>query len=98
MILSRRLFSRHATPSILSPALIWKQEMAAQIEHLSKQRDAARNEVDMAQDTARNYYARMVKAEAERSHLQTTMVEASDSLGSFDWLTPLRTVIDLCSS
>lgn len=98
VMLSRRLYSRHATPSMLSPALIWKQDMAAQIEQLSKQRDAARNEVDMAQDTARNYYARMVKAEAERSHLQTSMVEASDSPGSFDLLISLRTVIDLCSS
>lgn len=49
--------------------------MVANIEQLTQQRDAARNELDMARDTARTYYQKMVQAEAEKSQMKTTMVD-----------------------
>jgi len=48
--------------------------LLASVEHLTQQRDAAKNELDMARDTARTYYQRMVQAESEKSQLKTTMV------------------------
>ncbi|KIX06199.1 uncharacterized protein Z518_04173 [Rhinocladiella mackenziei CBS 650.93] len=49
------------------------EELLTTIEKLTKERDAAKNELDMAQDTARTYYQRMMQAEAEKSRLQTSM-------------------------
>lgn len=46
----------------------------AQVEQLTHERDAAKGELGMAQDTARTYYQRMVQAESEKSHIQTSMV------------------------
>ncbi|EHY54563.1 hypothetical protein HRR83_004316 [Exophiala dermatitidis] len=48
-------------------------ELLAHVDQLTKERDAAKGELDMAQDTARTYYQRMVKAESEKSHIQTSM-------------------------
>ncbi|OAL40066.1 hypothetical protein AYO20_00484 [Fonsecaea nubica] len=50
-------------------------EMLADIEQLTQQRDAARNELDMARDTARTYYQKMVQAESEKSLIKTSMEE-----------------------
>ncbi|KIW15332.1 hypothetical protein PV08_05378 [Exophiala spinifera] len=46
--------------------------MLAEIEERTRERDAAKGELDMAKDTARTYYQRMVQAESDRSHLQTS--------------------------
>ncbi|KIY01382.1 uncharacterized protein Z520_02934 [Fonsecaea multimorphosa CBS 102226] len=51
------------------------EEMLADIEQLTQQRDAARNELDMARDTARTYYQKMVQAESEKSLIKTSMEE-----------------------
>ncbi|EXJ85597.1 hypothetical protein A1O1_05963 [Capronia coronata CBS 617.96] len=48
-------------------------ELVAQVDQLVKERDAAKGELGMAQDTARTYYQRMVQAESEKSHIQTSM-------------------------
>jgi len=48
------------------------EEMLAELEERTRERDAARSELDMAKDTARNYYQRMVQAEADKSHVQTS--------------------------
>ncbi|EXJ92477.1 hypothetical protein A1O3_01028 [Capronia epimyces CBS 606.96] len=48
-------------------------ELVAQVERLAQERDAAQGELGMAQDTARTYYQRMVQAESEKSHMQTSM-------------------------
>lgn len=45
--------------------------MAAQLEQRTMERDAAKSELDMAKDTARLYYQRMLQAEAERLQPQT---------------------------
>ncbi|KAK7894882.1 hypothetical protein LTR67_005621 [Exophiala xenobiotica] len=48
--------------------------MLAELEERTRERDTARGELDMAKDTARSYYQRMVQAEADKSHLQTSTV------------------------
>ena len=48
--------------------------MLAELEERTKERDAAKGELDMAKDTARTYYQRMVQAEADKAHLQTSTV------------------------
>lgn len=48
--------------------------MLAELEERTRERDAAKGELDMAKDTARTYYQRMVQAEADKSHVQTSTV------------------------
>jgi hypothetical protein len=48
--------------------------MLGNVEQLMQQRDAAKNELEMARDTARTYYQKMVQAEAETSRIKTSMV------------------------
>ncbi|OAP57473.1 hypothetical protein AYL99_08211 [Fonsecaea erecta] len=51
------------------------EEMLADIEQLTQQRDAAKNELEMARDTARTYYQKMVQAESEKTHIKTSVEE-----------------------
>ncbi len=70
--------------------------MLARVDQLTQQHDAAKNELDMARDTARTYYQRMVQAESEMSQLRTNMVTPIYQLPpSVESLTTFRTVIDL---
>ncbi|KAK6382184.1 hypothetical protein LTS17_004071 [Exophiala oligosperma] len=48
------------------------EDMLAELEERTRERDAAKGELDMAKDTARTYYQRMVQAEADKSHVQTS--------------------------
>lgn len=84
---SRMLFLRHGSRTDL-PCLTGansSQELVATVEQLTLQRDAAKNELDMAQDTARTYYQRMVQAESEKSQLKTTMVTQKDRGSHCSW-------------
>ena len=58
----------------------FQQEMLANFEHLTQQRDAAKNELEMARDTAKTYYQKMVQAESESSRIKTSMVASRSSL------------------
>ncbi len=68
--------------------------MLAELEERTRERDAARSELDMAKDTARNYYQRMVQAEADKSHVQTSTVPLRSTSSTNIWLTYFRIVTD----
>ena len=65
----------------LSPPNV-EQELLANVEQLAQQRDAAKNELDMARDTAKTYYQKMVQAETENSRIRTSMVVIRISITS----------------
>lgn len=50
------------------------QEMLTSVEQVTQQRDAAQNELEMARDTARTYYHKMLQAESANSRMKTSMV------------------------
>lgn len=56
--------------------------MLASVEQLTQQRDAAKTELEMARDTARTYYHKMVQAESANSRMKTSMVANSGCLFS----------------
>ena len=56
------------------------QEMLASVEQLTQQCDAAKNELEMARDTARTYYQRLLQAESDNSRIKMSMVPQWNTL------------------
>jgi outer membrane murein-binding lipoprotein Lpp len=65
---------RHVLLSTLGLDINISQELAASVEQLTQQRDAAKSELDMARDTARTYYQKMLQAESDASRMKISMV------------------------
>jgi hypothetical protein len=74
VILLRILSLRQASLDVLGHHLTSGQELLANVDQLTQQRDAAKNELEMARDTAKTYYQKMVQAETDSSRMKISMV------------------------